>query len=108
MRYQFVYYNRQVMEDIFAMPDKLLAKYLCIRDLMIDFGPNIGESHTKSFGKGLFEIRVKSQEGIARIFYCTLIGKRIMILHSFIKKTQKTPKKELNLALKRFKEVKNG
>jgi len=53
----------------------------------------------------LFELRVKGKEGIARIFYCTRIGKRIVMLHVFIKKTQKIPKKELKVATQRMKEV---
>ncbi|EXS21116.1 type II toxin-antitoxin system RelE/ParE family toxin [Acinetobacter pittii] len=53
-------------------------------------------------------MRLKSQEGIARVMYCTLVGKRIVMLHSFVKKTQKTPKQDLNLALDRMKEVKNA
>lgn len=57
--------------------------------------------------KGLFELRLKSQEGIARVMYCTLVGKRIVMLHSFVKKTQKTPKQDL-IALDRMKEVKNA
>ena len=44
-------------------------------------------------GEGLFEIRARGVEGIGRAFFCTLVGRRIVILHSFIKKTQKTPKK---------------
>lgn len=61
----------------------------------------------KVFGDGLFELRLKAQEGIGRVFYCTLIGKRIVILHSFVKKTQKTPTNELNIATLRLKEVKS-
>ena len=57
-------------------------------------------------GGGLFEIRAKGKEGIGRSFYCTLKGKEIVILHSFIKKSQKTPKRELDLAKKRMKEIK--
>ena len=57
-------------------------------------------------GGGLFEIRAKGKEGIGRSFYCTLKEKEIVILHSFIKKSQKTPKRELDLAKKRMKEVK--
>jgi phage-related protein len=59
-------------------------------------------------GGGLFELRLKSVEGIARVFFCTLVGQRIVMLHSFIKKTQKTPAKELNVAQNRMKEVKNA
>ena len=63
--------------------------------------------HTKAIDKGLFELRLKNKEGIARVFYCTKVGKRIVMLHVFIKKTQKTPKKELKLAIQRMKEVSN-
>ncbi|MFN7095234.1 MAG: type II toxin-antitoxin system RelE/ParE family toxin, partial [Burkholderiales bacterium] len=52
-------------------------------------------SHTKSIGNELFELRVKGAEGIARVFYCTVINKEIIMLHSFIKKTDKLPPKEL-------------
>jgi len=72
---------------------------------MKKYGSNLGEPHTKAMGQGLFELRLKGKEGIARIFYCTIIGKRIHMLHSFVKKTQKTPKKELEIARKRMKEV---
>ena len=57
-------------------------------------------------GKGLFELRCKGSEGIGRAFYCTLVGKEIVILHSFIKKTQETPLADLAVARKRPKEVK--
>jgi len=60
---------------------------------------------SKSFGKGLSEIRAKGQEGIGRSFFCTIKGNEVVILHSFIKKTNKTPKKELEIAQKRMKEV---
>jgi len=72
---------------------------------MLEFGPNIGMPYTRPLNNGLFELRVKGKEGIARVFYCTRIGKRIIMLHVFIKKSQKIPKKELNIALKRMKEV---
>lgn len=58
---------------------------------MIALGPNIGEPHSKAFGAGLFELRLKGAEGIARVFFCTLVGKRIVMLHSFIKKSERTP-----------------
>ena len=65
-------------------------------------------AHTDSFGDGLFELRLKGADGIARVFFCTLIGRRIMMLHSFIKKSQKTPLRELEVARKRMKEVKDA
>ena len=58
-------------------------------------------------GDGLFELRLKAAEGIARVFYCTLVGRRIVILHQFVKKTEKTPLRELEVARRRLKEVKD-
>jgi len=62
---------------------------------MRENGPSLGMPHTKSMGDGLFEMRLRSLEGIARIFYWSVIGNRIYLLHSIIKKTQKTPKRDL-------------
>lgn len=75
---------------------------------MVVLGPNLGEPHTKAFGEGLFELRLKGAEGIARVFFCTLVGKRIVMLHSFIKKTDKTPPRERAVAEARMKEVKHA
>ena len=107
MKWKISYYSDTVMHNILDLPKSLLAKYLRTVDLIESFGVNLGEPHTKSFGDGLFEIRLKGQEGIARVFYCTAIRKEVVMLHSFIKKTQKTPKKELDIAKSRLKEVKN-
>lgn len=106
-KYLIEYYSDKVEQDILSLPKKLLAKYFQITDIMITNGSNLGEPFTKSMGDGLFELRLKGLEGIARVFYCTLVGKRIIMLHSFIKKTQKTPMAELNTAKKRVKEVQN-
>jgi phage-related protein len=73
---------------------------------MIALGPNLGEPHTKAFGDGLFELRLKGAEGIARVFFCTLVGRRIVMLHSFIKKSERTPSRERETAETRMKEIK--
>jgi phage-related protein len=73
---------------------------------MIEHGPNLGLPHTDSFGGGLFELRLKGSGGIARVFFCTMVEQEIVMLHSFIKKTQKTPEKELKIAKARMKEWK--
>jgi len=69
------------------------------------FGPDLGMPHTRAMGGGLFELRIKAAEGIARVFYCTVIDRRIVILHQFVKKSDKTPPKELEIARRRMKEV---
>jgi len=99
------YYSPKLEEDVLNLPRGLLARYIHLTDLMLDFGSNLGMPHTKAVANGLFELRVKGKEGIARVFYCSKIGKRIVMLHVFVKKTQRTPKKELKLAMKRMNEV---
>lgn len=74
-------------------------------ELMEKHGANLGAPHTEALGDGLFELRAKAQEGIGRGLFCYLQGRQIYILHVFVKKSQKTPKSELNLARKRQKEV---
>jgi phage-related protein len=64
--------------------------------------------HTRAMSDGLFELRIKGQEGVARVFYCTLVGQRIVMLHGFVKKSQKTPPKELGIARNRMAEVKEN
>jgi phage-related protein len=75
---------------------------------MVVLGLNLGAPHTKAFGDGLFELRLKGAEGIARVFFCTLVAKRIVILHCFIKKSDKTPLREREIAEVRLKEVKHA
>jgi phage-related protein len=106
MTWKITYYNENLQKEVLDFPETLLARYLRLTKLMEEYGPDIGMPHTKALGKGLFELRLKGKEGIARVFYCTMIGKKIHMLHSFIKKTEKTPKKELDLAKKRMQEIK--
>ena len=72
------------------------------------YGPDLGMPHTRAMGDGLFELRLKAGEGIARVFYCTRVGRRIVVLHHFIKKMDKTPARELSVARTRMKEIENG
>lgn len=105
MGWSIEYYSQDLEKEVLGLPDGLLARYLHLTDLMLEFGANLGMPHTKAIESGLFELRVKGKEGIARIFYCTKIGQRIVMLHVFIKKSQKTPKRELKLAIQRLHEV---
>ena len=107
MEYTIHYYSDAVANEIIALPDSLAARYIVLSSRMLALGPNLGEPHTKAIGAGLFELRLKASEGIARIFYCSLVERRITMLHSFVKKSQKLPAKELEKAQKRMKEVKN-
>jgi phage-related protein len=106
MAYSITYYSREVQEDIMNLPVTLQARYIGLTQRMLEYGPNLGLPHTDAFGGGLFELRLKGVEGIARVFFCTMVEQEIIMLHSFIKKAQKTPAKELKLAKQRMKELK--
>lgn len=90
------------------MPAAFLGRYLRYSDRMEVFGPDLGMPHTRAMGNGLFELRLKAAEGIARVLYCTVVGKKIVVLHQFIKKADRIPPRELATARKRMKEVKNA
>jgi phage-related protein len=108
MNYSIHYYSTAVKADIESLPLTLRVRYFALTLRMVETGPNLGEPHTEAFGGGLFELRLKGAEGIARVFYCTQVGRRVVMLHSFIKKTQKTPVSERRIAEQRLKEIKNA
>ena len=90
------------------MPSGFLGRYLRYTDRMEVYGPDLGMPHTRAMGDGLFELRLKAAEGIARVFYCTMVGRKIVMLHQFTKKSDKTPLRELETAQRRMKEYKNA
>ncbi|TSK04453.1 MAG: type II toxin-antitoxin system RelE/ParE family toxin [Geobacter sp.] len=105
MRYRLFYYNEEVEEEFAAWPVGLRARFRALTIRIEIHGPNLGMPHTRALGHGLFEIRAKGEEGIGRAFFCTLVGRKIIILHGFIKKTEKTPKQEIVKARVRQMEV---
>jgi phage-related protein len=74
--YSIEYYSKAVEDAILALPDTLAARYIVLTRRMVAVGPNLGAPHTEAFGGGLFELRLKGAEGIARVFFCTLVGRR--------------------------------
>ena len=108
MTWNVAYHNKAVEAFVLGLPQGLLARYLRLTDIMLEFGADLGMPHTRAMGDGLFELRVKGKEGIARVFYCTRAGKRIVMLHGFIKKSEKTPSQELRLARSRLAEVRRS
>lgn len=105
MDWEIIYYNEQVQETINTWPVGIRAYYARVTERMIAFGPNLGMPFTRSMGKGLFEIRATGKEGIGRAFFCTLVNQRIVVLHAYTKKSQKTPQNELEVARRRMKDV---
>jgi phage-related protein len=105
MEWEIAYFSRDVQDAIMAFPAGIQARYIHLTARMITFGPDLGMPHTRALGKRLFELRMKAKEGIGRVFFCTSSGRRIMMLHAFVKKSAKTPAKELKIARARLKEV---
>ncbi|MCX7103127.1 MAG: type II toxin-antitoxin system RelE/ParE family toxin [Methylobacter sp.] len=107
MNFTISYYNEKVKQQVMLLPPGILADYIHLTDLMQNHGANLQMPHSRAMGGSLFELRPKGKEGIGRVFYCTQVGQAIVILHSFVKKTNATPATDLQLARKRLKEVKH-
>ena len=105
MAWKVSFYSQRVEDGILALPAGLVARFLRYAERMETFGPDLGMPHTRAMGSGLFELRLKATEGIARVFYCTVVDRRIVVLHQFVKKTAKTPARELQIARRRKKDV---
>ncbi|HEY8011657.1 MAG TPA: type II toxin-antitoxin system RelE/ParE family toxin [Rudaea sp.] len=105
MAWSLSYYNTKVAERIAEWPRGIRASFLRIVETMIEQGPDIGMPHTRAMGAGLFEVRAKGREGIGRAFYCTVTSERIVILHVIVKKTEKTPVRDLEIARNRQRET---
>ena len=101
MSWTIEYFSEAVRLEIAALPVGIRASYVRLAEMLEEFGLDLRMPHSRAMGGGLFELRPKGREGIARVFYCTQVGKRIIVLHSFIKKTNETPKRELEIARKR-------
>ena len=107
MSYSITYFHLRVIAEIESWPGGILADYARIVELLMEFGPNLRMPHSRAMGGGLFELRPRGRGGIGRVFYCFVIGQRVLILHAFVK-TAGQPAPELKVARKRMKEVRNG
>ena len=70
-----------------SLPPGILADYIHLTVLIQHHGADLRMPHSRAMGDGLFELRPKGPEGIGRVFYCMQLGGSVVILHSFIKKT---------------------
>jgi len=102
------FYSPALQKEILDLPAGFVARFLRYAERMEAYGPDLGMPHTRAMGLGLFELRLKAQEGIARVFYCTVADRRIVMLHQYIKKSERTPRRELEIAQRRMREVKDA
>ncbi|MEO1245241.1 MAG: type II toxin-antitoxin system RelE/ParE family toxin [Pseudomonadota bacterium] len=98
----------KVERETLALPPGILASFLRIAELIEEFGPDLGRPLTAPLGQGLFEIRANGREGIARSVFCAVKDQEIVILVTVMKKGDRIPKRHMQTAHKRMKEVQDG
>lgn len=99
--------NETVDAELAELPADMRARLVRISELIESVGlPNVKEPHVRHIRGSLWEIRLKGKAGIARALYVTAKEQRAVIVRAFVKKTEKTPSGEIELALQRAKEVK--
>ncbi|MGO9773969.1 MAG: type II toxin-antitoxin system RelE/ParE family toxin [Roseiarcus sp.] len=99
--------NETVVAEISALPADMQARFLRLAERIAQAGlESLYEPHVKHLEGKLWELRLTGRDGIARALYVTAIGRRVVVVRAFVKKSQKTPRTEIELALRRAKEVK--
>lgn len=99
--------NETVDAELAELPPDMRARLVRISELIESVGlPNVREPHVRHVRGQVWEIRLKGKAGIARALYVTATEQRVVIVRAFIKKTEKTPTGEIDLALQRAKELK--
>jgi phage-related protein len=99
-----------IMEFLISLPEKHRAKAIWEIELLREFGTDLKEPHIKAITgkeyKGLWELRIKFAGDISRIFYFMSDKNNFILLHGFVKKTEKTSKRELDTALRYMEDYK--
>lgn len=92
--------------ELLALPADMQARFLRVAELLESFGPQrVGLPHVRPLENKLWEMRMQGRDGIARAMYAAVQGRRLLVLHVFVKKTQATPRKAIDTALRRLKDA---
>jgi phage-related protein len=95
----------QAEAELTSLPIDMRARFLHIAEMLAEFGPQrVGLPHVRPLEDKLWEIRMTGRDGIARAIYIAQTGQRLTVLHVFVKKTQKTPRRAIEVARARIKE----
>jgi len=101
-----IYGDKRAEKEVGKLADDVRADFLRIVDMVEQYGlEQVHEPYVKHLQGKLWEMRMRGRDGIGRAAYVAAQGKRVVVLHAFIKKTQKTPVEAIDLALKRAKEL---
>ncbi len=107
MTWSVEFLNDGIRSELESFPKDIIASFLRIaRLIQIDGPQNVHEPYVKHLEGPIWEMRMRGKDGIARAAYITASDRRVIVVHVFRKKTQKTPRREIDLALKRAKEIK--
>ncbi len=102
--YETVDGRRPVEEFVESLDHDTQDRFILKQQLLQDFGPQLRHPHTDHLEEGIFELRFKGKEGQIRVLFFFFYGKRIIFTHGFVKKAQKAPRKEIEIACKRRKD----
>lgn len=92
--------------EIKKLPIDLQARFLHVAEMLEDLGPRrAGEPHVKHLSKKLWEMRMRGKDGIARAIYFAATGKRLIVVRAFVKKSQKTPRRDIEIATSRMRDL---
>ncbi len=106
MRWAFRTLNAIVDAEIKALPSDMQARFLRFAEIIAQHGfEALPREAVKHLDGKLWELRMIGRDGISRAIYMTAAGRRVVVLRVFIKKTQKTPARELEIARQRAKDV---
>jgi phage-related protein len=95
-----------VDRELEALPSDMKARFVHISELIETSGlEHVREPHVKHLRGPLWEMRMKGRDGVSRALYVAAVGRRVVVVRVFMKRTRKTPAKEIELALQRAKEV---
>jgi phage-related protein len=98
--------DERVDREIAALPSDMRARFKRIGDLMAINGPHsVREPHVKHLEGKLWEMRMTGRDGVSRAIYVTAFARRVVVLRVFVKKSEKTPAGELQIARDRLREV---
>jgi phage-related protein len=100
-------FNATVAAEIAALPSDMGARLARLIGVIQDFGfQALPRDSVKHLDGKLWELRMTGRDGISRAIYVTATGQRVVIVRTFVKKTQQTPRRELEIAHQRAKEIK--
>jgi len=106
MRWTVEFFSGTVAAEVESLPEDMRARLARLIRIIQEFGfPALPRDSVKHLEDKLWELRVAGRDGISRAIYVTASGRRVVIVRAFVKKTQQTPRRELEVARARAKEV---